>query len=233
MDRVVKCTVMLEDMREWDRMNVVYASYFPKDKPARSAWALAGWRLAHGSRSSVGCWSVTNARFLALWLLCLVRLPERFAGQARADSLAASACPGSGRARSAAMRCGERLARSTPRRRSCAARHTDSGACLTLSSSGHGDRPGRHAGTRSRRDATRSLGSRPINRHARYVDHSCGDHGSCLQDDRWRRRGKQRTGAAARARAHLRRAWRGQLRGHGRQSAGRFIRYRLEPGALA
>src|SRR4030095_11676980 len=29
MDRVVKCTVMLADMREWDRMNVVYATYFP------------------------------------------------------------------------------------------------------------------------------------------------------------------------------------------------------------
>ena len=37
MDRVVKCTAMLADMREWDRMNVIYASYFPTNKPARSA----------------------------------------------------------------------------------------------------------------------------------------------------------------------------------------------------
>ena len=29
MERVVKCTVMLADMREWDAMNIVYASYFP------------------------------------------------------------------------------------------------------------------------------------------------------------------------------------------------------------
>src|SRR6476619_1789013 len=45
MDRVVKCTVMLADMREWDRMNVVYASYFPKNKPARSALGASGLAL--------------------------------------------------------------------------------------------------------------------------------------------------------------------------------------------
>jgi reactive intermediate/imine deaminase len=38
MDRVVKCTVMMADMKEWDRMNAVYATYFAPDRlPARSA----------------------------------------------------------------------------------------------------------------------------------------------------------------------------------------------------
>ena len=55
MDRVVKCTVMLADMREWDRMNVVYASYFPKDKPARSALGANG--LALGARVEIECWA--------------------------------------------------------------------------------------------------------------------------------------------------------------------------------
>ena len=53
MDRVVKCTVMMADMREWDRMNVVYASYFPKNKPARSALGANG--LALGARVEIEC----------------------------------------------------------------------------------------------------------------------------------------------------------------------------------
>ena len=55
MDHVVKCTVMLADMREWDRMNVVYASYFPKNKPARSAIGANG--LALGARVEIECWA--------------------------------------------------------------------------------------------------------------------------------------------------------------------------------
>jgi reactive intermediate/imine deaminase len=58
MDRVVKCTVMLADMREWDRMNVVYASYFPKDKPARSALGANG--LALGARVEIECWATVG-----------------------------------------------------------------------------------------------------------------------------------------------------------------------------
>jgi 2-iminobutanoate/2-iminopropanoate deaminase len=58
MDRVVKCTVMLADMREWDRMNVVYASYFPKDKPARSALGASG--LALGARVEIECWATVG-----------------------------------------------------------------------------------------------------------------------------------------------------------------------------
>ena len=55
MDRVVKCTVMMADMREWDRMNVVYATYFPTNKPARSALGANG--LALGARVEIECWA--------------------------------------------------------------------------------------------------------------------------------------------------------------------------------
>ena len=58
MERVVKCTVMLADMREWDRMNVVYASYFPKNKPARSALGASG--LALGARVEIECWATVG-----------------------------------------------------------------------------------------------------------------------------------------------------------------------------
>lgn len=53
MDRVVKCTVMLADMREWDAMNTVYTSYFPRDKPARSSFGATG--LALGARVEIEC----------------------------------------------------------------------------------------------------------------------------------------------------------------------------------
>ena len=58
MDRVVKCTVMMADMREWDRMNVVYATYFPKNKPARSALGANG--LALGARVEIECWATVG-----------------------------------------------------------------------------------------------------------------------------------------------------------------------------
>ena len=53
MDRIVKCTVMLADMREWDAMNVVYAEFFPRNKPARSALGANG--LALGARVEIEC----------------------------------------------------------------------------------------------------------------------------------------------------------------------------------
>jgi reactive intermediate/imine deaminase len=58
MDRVVKCTAMLADMREWDRMNVIYASYFPTNKPARSALGANG--LALGARVEIECWATAG-----------------------------------------------------------------------------------------------------------------------------------------------------------------------------
>lgn len=53
LDRVVKCTVMMADMREWDAMNTVYAAFFPKNKPARSAFGTSG--LALGARVEIEC----------------------------------------------------------------------------------------------------------------------------------------------------------------------------------
>ena len=53
MDDIVKCTVMMADMREWAAMNAVYASYFPTHKPARSSFATAG--LALGARVEIEC----------------------------------------------------------------------------------------------------------------------------------------------------------------------------------
>jgi reactive intermediate/imine deaminase len=53
MDRVVKCTVMLADMREWDAMNSVYTSFFPRSKPARSSFGATG--LALGARVEIEC----------------------------------------------------------------------------------------------------------------------------------------------------------------------------------
>ena len=54
MDRVVKCTVMLADMKEWDQVNVIYRTYFaPGRLPARSALGANG--LALGARVEIEC----------------------------------------------------------------------------------------------------------------------------------------------------------------------------------
>jgi 2-iminobutanoate/2-iminopropanoate deaminase len=53
MDDVVKCTVMLADIAEWPAMNDVYATFFPNNKPARSAFAGTG--LALGARVEIEC----------------------------------------------------------------------------------------------------------------------------------------------------------------------------------
>jgi 2-iminobutanoate/2-iminopropanoate deaminase len=53
MDRVVKCTVFMADMREWDAMNEVYVTFFPRNKPARSALGANG--LALGARVEIEC----------------------------------------------------------------------------------------------------------------------------------------------------------------------------------
>ena len=56
MDNVVKCTVMMADMSEWPRMNEVYVTYFPKNKPARSALGANG--LALNARVEIECIAV-------------------------------------------------------------------------------------------------------------------------------------------------------------------------------
>ena len=54
MDRVVKCTVFLVDIGEWDRMNAVYRTYFAAGRyPARTAVGVAG--LPGGARVEIEC----------------------------------------------------------------------------------------------------------------------------------------------------------------------------------
>ena len=53
LDHVVKCTVMLADIKEWPDMNKVYVTYFKKHFPARSAFGASG--LAFGSRVEIEC----------------------------------------------------------------------------------------------------------------------------------------------------------------------------------
>lgn len=56
MDKVVKCTVMMADMAEWDRMNTVYRTYFAVGRlPARSAFGTSG--LALGARVEIECFA--------------------------------------------------------------------------------------------------------------------------------------------------------------------------------
>ncbi len=58
MDRVVKCTVMMADMAEWPAMNAIYTTYFPRNKPARSALGANG--LALGARVEIECLAVAG-----------------------------------------------------------------------------------------------------------------------------------------------------------------------------
>lgn len=58
MDQVAKCTVMLVDIAEWPAMNEVYKTFFPKNKPARSAFAGTG--LALNSRVEIECIAVVD-----------------------------------------------------------------------------------------------------------------------------------------------------------------------------
>lgn len=60
MDDVVKCTVFLADMAEWPAMNQVYVTFFPKNKPARSAVAVSG--LARDARVEIECVAVGAPR---------------------------------------------------------------------------------------------------------------------------------------------------------------------------
>jgi len=53
MAHVVKCTVFMADMKEWDAMNEVYATFFPDHKPARSAFGSTG--LALNAKVEIEC----------------------------------------------------------------------------------------------------------------------------------------------------------------------------------
>ncbi len=58
LDRAVKCTVFLADIQDFAAMNAVYATYFPKDPPARSTVAVSG--LAVGARVEIECIAVVG-----------------------------------------------------------------------------------------------------------------------------------------------------------------------------
>lgn len=58
MDRVVKCTVMLADIKEWAAMNAVYVTFFPNHKPARSAFGTSG--LARNGRAEIECMAIAG-----------------------------------------------------------------------------------------------------------------------------------------------------------------------------
>jgi 2-iminobutanoate/2-iminopropanoate deaminase len=53
MDNVVKCTVFMADMKEWPAMNEIYATYFRRHLPARSAFGATG--LALNARVEIEC----------------------------------------------------------------------------------------------------------------------------------------------------------------------------------
>jgi len=53
MDRVVKCTVMLADMKDWAVMNEAYNKFFPQRRPARSSFGTTG--LAMGALVEIEC----------------------------------------------------------------------------------------------------------------------------------------------------------------------------------
>jgi 2-iminobutanoate/2-iminopropanoate deaminase len=54
LSQLVKCKVMLADINDWNAMNEVYLSYFPKDRlPARSSLAASG--LALNARVEIEC----------------------------------------------------------------------------------------------------------------------------------------------------------------------------------
>lgn len=53
LDRVVKCMVMMADMKEWPAMNAIYVEHFPNHLPARSAFGAGA--LALGGRVEIEC----------------------------------------------------------------------------------------------------------------------------------------------------------------------------------
>jgi 2-iminobutanoate/2-iminopropanoate deaminase len=53
LDRVVKTTVFMTDLKEFQAMNGVYATFFPNDPPARSAFQVVALPL--GAKVEIEC----------------------------------------------------------------------------------------------------------------------------------------------------------------------------------
>jgi reactive intermediate/imine deaminase len=60
MNEVVKCTVMLAEIGEWDKMNAIYRTYFPNNRPARSSLGVNG--LVANARVEIECIAVVEAK---------------------------------------------------------------------------------------------------------------------------------------------------------------------------
>jgi len=56
---IFKCTVMMRDIAEWPKFNEIYVTYFPGDKPARSAFGANG--LALGAAVEMECWATAGS----------------------------------------------------------------------------------------------------------------------------------------------------------------------------
>lgn len=55
LENIIKCTVMIDEISQWSAFNLVYVSYFPGNKPARSAFGADG--LALGASVELECWA--------------------------------------------------------------------------------------------------------------------------------------------------------------------------------
>jgi reactive intermediate/imine deaminase len=55
---VVKCTVILADIGDWEAMNSVYRTFFPGGKPARTTFGSAG--LVRKGRVEIDCTAVVE-----------------------------------------------------------------------------------------------------------------------------------------------------------------------------
>ncbi|XQW84873.1 RidA family protein [Thalassotalea piscium] len=58
MDKVIKCTLFLADIKEWPDVNKVYIEYFKEALPARSA--VAGSGLGLGARVEIECMALAK-----------------------------------------------------------------------------------------------------------------------------------------------------------------------------
>jgi reactive intermediate/imine deaminase len=58
LDNVVKCLVMIADMKEWAEMNKVYVTYFKNKLPARSSFGATG--LALNARVEIECIAIVK-----------------------------------------------------------------------------------------------------------------------------------------------------------------------------
>jgi reactive intermediate/imine deaminase len=59
MDRVVKCTVYLADVADFQAMNTEYRAFFPSEPPARTTVAVSG--LVANARIEVTCLALAGA----------------------------------------------------------------------------------------------------------------------------------------------------------------------------